>query len=303
MIRQRTLGNVIRATGVGLHSGEKVYLTLRPAPDDQGIVFRRVDLDPVVEIPGHALSVTDTQMATRLGEGVGSISTVEHFLSAVSALGIDNLTVDVNRAELPIMDGSAAPFIFLMQSAGIREQDSPKKFLKILKPVEVRHPDKFARLQPFEGYRITFAIEYDHPSIPKDQQSISVDINTTGFIREVSRARTYGFMRDIEFLRKNDLAKGGSTDNAIVLGEDGILNEGGLRYTNEFVKHKVLDAVGDLCLAGHNLVGEMVAKKSGHGLNNELVRALLADPSVWCIETYASYEDCPIDFAQPSLDL
>ncbi|MGB0964771.1 MAG: UDP-3-O-acyl-N-acetylglucosamine deacetylase [Litorivicinus sp.] len=303
MIRQRTLGNVIRATGVGLHSGEKVYLTLRPAPDDKGIVFRRVDLDPVVETPAHALSVSDTQMATRLGTGESSISTVEHFLSAVSALGIDNMIVDVNRPELPIMDGSAAPFVFLIQSAGIREQTSPKKFLRILKPIEVRHPDKFARLQPFDGYRITFEIEYDHPSIPKDQQNISVDISTTGFIREVSRARTYGFMRDIEFLRKNDLAKGGSTDNAIVLGEDGILNEGGLRYANEFVKHKVLDAVGDLALAGHTLIGEMVAKKSGHGLNNDLVRALLADPSAWRIETFNSMADCPVNFAQPSLDL
>jgi UDP-3-O-[3-hydroxymyristoyl] N-acetylglucosamine deacetylase len=220
----------------------------------------------------------------------------------VSALGIDNLVVDVNRPELPIMDGSASPFIFLMQSAGLREQTSPKKFIRILKPIEVRHPDKFARLQPFDGYRITFDIEYDHPSIPKDKQSTSVDISTTGFIREVSRARTYGFMRDIEFLRKNDLAKGGSTDNAIVLGEDGIMNEGGLRYTDEFVKHKVLDAVGDLCLAGYHIIGEMVAKKSGHGLNNELVRAMLDQPDSWRIETFDSSESCPVSFDQPSLD-
>ena len=302
MFRQRTLGNTIRATGVGLHSGEKVYLTLRPAPDDSGIVFRRVDLDPIVEIPAHALQVTDTQMATRLGQHPATVSTVEHFLSAVSALGIDNLVVDVNRPELPIMDGSASPFIFLIQSAGLREQTSPKKFIRILKPIEVRHPDKFARLQPFDGYRITFDIEYDHPSIPKDKQSTSVDISTTGFIREVSRARTYGFMRDIEFLRKNDLAKGGSTDNAIVLGEDGIMNEGGLRYTDEFVKHKVLDAVGDLCLAGYHIIGEMVAKKSGHGLNNELVRAMLEQTDAWRIETFDSSESCPVSFDQPSLD-
>ncbi|MGB0957818.1 MAG: UDP-3-O-acyl-N-acetylglucosamine deacetylase [Litorivicinus sp.] len=302
MIRQRTLGNVIRATGVGLHSGEKVYLTLRPAPDDTGIVFRRVDLDPVVSVPAHALSVTDTQMATRLGEGASSISTVEHFLSAVSALGIDNLWVDVNRPELPIMDGSAAPFVFLMQSAGIRIQTSPKKFIRILRPIEVRHPDKFARLQPFDGYRITFDIEYDHPSIPKNMQSVSLDVSTSNFIREISRARTYGFVRDIEFLRNNDLAKGGSTQNAIVLGEDGILNEGGLRYQDEFVKHKVLDAIGDLSLAGHAIIGEMVAKKSGHGLNNELVRALFETPDAWRIETL-SEADCPINFDQPSLEL
>lgn len=291
---------MIRATGVGLHSGEKVYLTLRPAPDDTGIVFRRVDLSPAVEIPAHALSVTDTQMATRLGQGEGSVSTVEHFLSAISALGIDNLYVEVNRPELPIMDGSAAPFVFLIQSAGIRTQTSPKKFIKILKPIEVVHPDKFARLQPFDGYRITFDIDYDHPSIPKNVQSVSVDVTASNFIREISRARTYGFVRDIEFLRKNDLAKGGSTKNAIVIGEDGILNEGGLRYQDEFVKHKVLDAIGDLSLCGHALVGEMVAKKSGHGLNNLLVRALFDNPDCWQIETYA-VDACPINFDQPSL--
>lgn len=301
MIRQRTLSNVIRATGVGLHSGEKVYLTLRPAPDDTGIIFRRVDQDPAVEIPATALSVTDTQMATRLSRGDINISTVEHFLSAVSALGIDNLYVEVNRSELPIMDGSAAPFVFLIQSAGIREQTSPKKFIRVLKTVEVEEPGKLARLQPFDGYRITFDIEYDHPSIPKQTQAVSVDVSTSSFIRDVSRARTYGFMRDIEFLRKNDLAKGGSTSNAIVLGEDGILNEGGLRYRDEFVKHKVLDAIGDLSLCGHNLIGQLIAKKSGHGLNNKLVRALLEDTSAWCIETFDDEGDCPVSFAPPQL--
>ena len=303
MIRQRTLNNVIRATGVGLHSGDKVYLTLRPAPDDTGIVFRRVDKDPKVVIPAHALSVSDTQMATRLSEGETHVSTVEHFLSAVNAMGIDNLIVDVNRPELPIMDGSAAPFVFLIQSAGIREQTSPKKFIRILKTVEVEEPGKLARLQPFDGYRITFDIEYDHPSIPKAAQTVSVDVSTSSFIREVSRARTYGFMRDIEFLRKNDLAKGGSTQNAIVLGEDGILNEGGLRYRDEFVKHKVLDAIGDLSLCGHNLIGQLVAKKSGHGLNNKLVRALLDNPSAWCIDTFESEDDCPVSFAPPQTNI
>ncbi|SIP90054.1 UDP-3-O-acyl-N-acetylglucosamine deacetylase [Solilutibacter tolerans] len=281
MTRQRTLKNVIRATGVGLHSGEKVFLTLRPAPVDTGIVFRRVDLDPVVEIPAQGDLVTETTLCTGLSCGPAKVQTVEHLLSAMAGLGIDNAYVELSAAEVPIMDGSAGPFVFLLQSAGIAEQDAPKRFIRILGEVEVREGDKWARFTPHDGFRLDFTVEFNHPAIPAAQSSASVDFSTARYIKEVSRARTFGFMRDLEYMRERNLGLGGSMDNAIVLDEFRVLNEDGLRYADEFVRHKILDAVGDLYLAGHPIIGAYEGFKSGHALNNKLVRALLAETSAW----------------------
>ena len=281
MTRQRTLKNVIRATGVGLHSGEKVFLTLRPAPVDTGIVFRRVDLDPVVEIPAQGDLVNETTLCTGLSCGPAKVQTVEHLLSAMAGLGIDNAYVELSAAEVPIMDGSAGPFVFLLQSAGIAEQDAPKRFIRILGEVEVREGDKWARFTPHDGFRLDFTVEFNHPAIPAAQSSASVDFSTARYIKEVSRARTFGFMRDLEYMRERNLGLGGSMDNAIVLDEFRVLNEDGLRYADEFVRHKILDAVGDLYLAGHPIIGAYEGFKSGHALNNKLVRALLAETSAW----------------------
>ena len=255
MIKQRTLKNIIRATGVGLHSGEKVYLTLKPAPVDTGIVFCRADLDPVVQIPARAENVGETTMSTTLVNGDTKVDTVEHLLSAMAGLGIDNAYVELSASEVPIMDGSAGPFVFLIQSAGLEEQDAPKKFIRILREVTVEDGDKRATFVPFEGFKVTFEIDFDHPVFRNRTQSASVDFSSTSFVKEVSRARTFGFMSDIEYLRKHNLALGGSVENAIVVDADGVLNEDGLRYEDEFVKHKILDAIGDLYLLGNRLIG------------------------------------------------
>ena len=281
MLRQRTLKNVIRATGVGLHGGEKVFLTLRPAPVDTGIVFRRTDLAPVVEIPADAALVSETTLCTGLSREGAKVQTVEHLMSALAGLGIDNAYVELTAAEIPIMDGSAGPFVFLLQSAGIAEQSAPKRFIRIKRPVEVREGDKFARFEPHDGFRIGFTVKFDHPAIPDSLSRVEIDFSTEAYIREVSRARTFGFMSDLEYMRERNLGLGGSMDNAIVLDEFRVLNEDGLRYADEFVRHKILDAVGDLYLAGHPIIGAYEGYKSGHALNNRLVRALLADAGAW----------------------
>jgi len=291
MLRQRTLKNVIRATGVGLHSGEKVFLTLRPAPVDAGIVFRRVDLDPVLELPARADLVTETVLCTGLSQGPDKVMTVEHLLSALAGLGIDNCYIDLSAPEVPIMDGSAGPFVFLLQSAGVAEQEAPKKFIRIIRPVEVRDGDKLARFEPYDGFRLGFTVVFDHPAIPEAQSRAEVEFSTANYIREVSRARTFGFMRDLEYMRERNLGLGGSMDNAIVLDEFRVLNEDGLRYADEFVRHKILDAVGDLYLAGHAILGAYEGYKSGHALNNKLVRALLAEQFAWDIVTFPGAHD------------
>ena len=281
MLAQRTLKNVIRATGVGLHSGEKVYLTLRPAAADTGIVFRRVDLDPVVDIKADAELVTETMLCTGLSVGPAKVMTVEHLMSAFAGLGIDNAYVELSAPEVPIMDGSAGPFVFLLQSAGLVDQAAPKRFIRIKHPVEVRDGDKIARFVPHDGFKLDFTVAFDHPAIPTTQSRAVVEFSAQTYIREVSRARTFGFMRDLEFMRERNLGLGGSMDNAIVLDEFRVLNDDGLRYADEFVRHKILDAVGDLYLAGHPIIGAYEAHKSGHALNNKLVRALLAEQSAW----------------------
>ncbi len=300
MIKQRTLKNAIRATGVGLHTGEKVYLTLRPAAPDAGIVFRRVDLDPPVEIRADPHNVGDTELSTTLVEGSVRVSTVEHLLSAMAGLGIDNAYVDVSAPEVPIMDGSAGPFVFLLQSAGIEEQGAAKQFIRIRKPVQVEDGDKWARFEPFEGFKVSFSIDFDHPVFKERTQLATMDFSTTSFVKEVSRARTFGFMRDVELLRQNQLALGGSLDNAVVVDEYRVLNEDGLRYEDEFVKHKILDAIGDLYLLGRSLIGAFRGHKSGHTLNNRLLRALVADAEAWELVTYEDIESLPISYSRPA---
>ena len=297
MIRQRTLKNVIRATGVGLHTGEKVYLTVRPAPANAGIVFRRVDLDPVVEIPAGADKVGETTLSTTLVQDGVKVGTVEHLLSAMAGLGIDNAYVELSAPEVPIMDGSAGPFVFLIQSAGIAEQAAAKKLIRIKNPVTVSDGDKWARFEPYDGFKVDFAIEFDHPVFTDGVQRASIDFGRTSYVRAVSRARTFGFMRDIEYLRSHNLALGGSLDNAIVLDDYRVLNEDGLRYDDEFVRHKILDAIGDLYLMGYGIVGAYTGYKSGHGLNNQLAQALLADQQAFDIVTYDDLETAPISYA------
>jgi UDP-3-O-[3-hydroxymyristoyl] N-acetylglucosamine deacetylase len=300
LIRQRTLKNTIRATGVGLHTGDKVYVMLRPAPVDTGVVFRRTDLEPPVEIKASPDNVGDTRLSTTLVDGQARVSTVEHLLSAIAGLGIDNLYVDVSAAEVPIMDGSAGPFVFLIQSAGIVEQDAPKRFIRIKRTVEVREADKWARFEPFDGFKVGFSIDFQHPIFSNGIQTAELDFSTTSFVKEVSRARTFGFMRDIEMLRERELALGGSLDNAIVLDDFRILNEDGLRYEDEFVKHKILDAIGDLYLLGHSLIGAFTGFKSGHDLNNRLIRSLIAQADAWeCITFEDEGVPAPISYAQP----
>lgn len=299
MIKQRTLKNIIRATGIGLHTGQKVYLTLRPAAVDTGIVFRRVDLDPVVEIEAKPENVGDTRLSTTLVKGDIRVSTVEHLLSAFAGLGIDNAYIDLSAPEVPIMDGSAGPFVFLVQSAGIEEQNAAKRFIRIKKCVKVEDGDKWARFDPFEGFKVSFNIDFNHPVFRNRLQTTTVDFSSTSFVKEVSRARTFGFMKDIEQLRENDLALGGSLDNAIVLDDYRILNEDGLRYDDEFVRHKVLDAIGDLYLLGCSLIGEFSGCKSGHALNNRLLRTLLAQEDSWEMVTFNDTSVAPISFTQP----
>jgi UDP-3-O-[3-hydroxymyristoyl] N-acetylglucosamine deacetylase len=300
LIKQRTLKNSIRATGVGLHTGDKVYVMLRPAPVDTGVVFRRMDLDPPVEIKASPDNVGDTRLSTTLVDGAVRVSTVEHLLSAIAGLGIDNVYVDVSAPEVPIMDGSAGPFVFLIQSAGIVEQEAAKKFIRIKRSVEVREDDKWARFDPFDGFKVGFSIDFQHPIFNNGVQTAELDFSTTSFVKEVSRARTFGFMRDIEMLRERRLALGGSLDNAIVLDDFRILNEDGLRYEDEFVKHKILDAIGDLYLLGHSLIGAFTGFKSGHDLNNRLIRSLIAQEDAWeCITFEDEGVSAPISYAQP----
>ena len=296
MLGQRTLRNSIRATGVGLHTGKKVMMTLKPAPPDSGICFRRVDLAQPVDIPARAQNVGDTTLGTTLVAGEARISTVEHLLSAFAGLGIDNAVVEVTAGEVPIMDGSAGPFVFLLQSAGIEEQDAFKRFIRVKKSVLVEDGDKWARFDPFEGFKVNFEIEFDHPIFKRRLQRATMDFSTTSFLKEISRARTFGFMRDLETLRAHNLALGGTLDNAIVLDDVGVMNEDGLRYEDEFVKHKILDAIGDLYLLGHSLIGEFSGHKSGHGLNNRLLRALLADEAAWEEVVFDNAELAPISY-------
>jgi UDP-3-O-[3-hydroxymyristoyl] N-acetylglucosamine deacetylase len=296
MLNQRTLKNSIRATGVGLHSGTKVLMTLRPAAPDSGIVFRRTDLDEPVDIPARADFVGETVLGTTLLRDGVKVATTEHLLSALAGLGIDNARIELSASEVPIMDGSAGPFVFLLQSAGIVEQDAPKRFVRILKSVKVADGDKWARFDPYDGFKINFEIEFDHPVFKRRSQATSMDFSTTSFLREVSRARTFGFMRDLEYMRSHNLALGGTLDNAIVLDDQGVMNEDGLRYEDEFVKHKILDAIGDLYLLGHSLIGEFSAYKSGHGLNNRLLRTLMADPTAWEEVTFETSAQAPIAY-------
>ena len=300
MIKQRTLKNVIRATGVGLHTGEKVYMTLRPAAANTGIVFRRTDLAEPVSIPSLCEFVGDTQLSSTLIKDDVRVGTVEHLLSAMAGLGIDNAYVDLSAPEVPIMDGSAGPFVFLLQSAGIEEQAAPKRFIRIRKPIKVEDGDKWARFEPFDGFKVGFSIEFQHPIFSRRASRAEIDFSTTSFVKEVSRARTFGFMRDIEMLREKNLALGGSMDNAIVLDDYRVLNEDGLRYEDEFVKHKILDAIGDLYLLGHSLIGAFFGHKSGHQLNNRLLRALLADKSAWEEVTFDDPALAPISYAHPA---
>ena len=299
MIRQRTLKNVIRATGVGLHSGKKVYLALRPAPADTGIRFRRVDLTPAVEIKAHPDNVGDTRLSTTLVHDGVRISTVEHLLSAFAGLGIDNAYVDVSAEEVPIMDGSAAPFVFLIQSAGVEEQNAAKRFIRIKRRVRVEDGSKWAQLDPFPGFKVGFSIDFAHPAFTEHNRTASIDFSSTSFVKEVSRARTFGFLRDIEHLRQNNLALGGSMDNAVVVDDYRVLNEDGLRYEDEFVKHKILDAIGDLYLLGHTLIGAFTGHKSGHALNNRLLRTLVADQAAWEEVTFGRNEQAPISYMRP----
>jgi UDP-3-O-[3-hydroxymyristoyl] N-acetylglucosamine deacetylase len=296
MLNQRTLKNTIRATGVGLHSGKKVLMTLKPASPDTGIVFRRTDLSDPVDIQAHAGNVGDTMMGTTLQKGEVKVSTVEHLLSALAGLGIDNALVELSSSEVPIMDGSAGPFVFLLQSAGIEEQRAPKRFIRILESLRVADGDKWAQFDPYDGFKVNFEIEFNHPTFKKHSQVASMDFSTTSFLREISRARTFGFMREIESLRARNLALGGNLDNAIVLDDYRILNEDGLRYEDEFVKHKILDAIGDLYLLGHSLIGEFSGYKSGHGLNNKLLRTLISTQSAWQEVTFESLADAPISY-------
>ncbi|MGR9045918.1 MAG: UDP-3-O-acyl-N-acetylglucosamine deacetylase [Gammaproteobacteria bacterium] len=296
MIKQRTLKNTIRATGVGLHTGDKVYLTLRPAEPDTGIRFRRVDLDEPVTIEATPENVGETTLSTTLVQDGIKISTIEHLLSAFAGLGIDNAIIDVSAAEVPIMDGSAGPFVFLLQSAGIEEQDRPKQYIRIKRGIRVEEGDKWAAFEPFNGFKVTFTIDFEHPAFEDHLKTAVMDFSSTTFVKEVSRARTFGFMKDIDMLRQNNLALGGSLDNAIVVDEDKVLNEDGLRYADEFVKHKILDAIGDLYLLGHSLIGEFVGYKSGHGLNNKLLRTLLQDRDAWEMVTFDDEEQAPISF-------
>ncbi len=298
-LRQRTLKNAIQATGVGLHTGKKVLMTLRPAAENTGVVFRRVDLDPVVNIPAQAGYVGDTMLGTTLVSGDARVATVEHLLSAFAGLGIDNAIIELSAAEVPIMDGSAGPFVFLIQSAGIQEQNSAKKLIRIKRPVRVEEGDKWAQLVPFEGFKVKFQIEFDHPVFKSHVQESVIDFSTSSFLKEVSRARTFGFMRDIEALRARKLTLGGSMNNAIVLEDFRVLNEDGLRYEDEFVKHKILDAIGDLYLLGHSLIGEFSGYKSGHALNNTLLRALIADQKSWEEVTFEDAAESPISYAAP----
>jgi len=296
MLKQRTLRTTIKATGVGLHTGARVELALRPAAPDTGVVFHRVDLEPPVTIPGDAVHVGDTRLSSTLKRDGAAISTVEHLMSALAGLGIDNLHVDVAGPEIPIMDGSAGPFVFLLQTAGIVEQEAPKRYLRILLPVEVKDGDKWARFDPYNGFKLDFTIDFPHPMFGTENRNVVIDFAEHSYVKEVARARTFGFMQEVEAMRAAGLGLGGSLQNAIVLDEHRVLNSEGLRYDNEFVKHKVLDAIGDLYLLGHPLIGQYTAFKSGHGLNNAVARALQARPDAFELITFVEPGDVPSAF-------
>ena len=306
MLAQRTLKSITRAVGVGVHKGERVELTLRPAPPDTGIVFRRVDLPKSAAIPATTFSVCDTRMATTISAGgdpgAPKVVTIEHLLSACCGLGIDNLLIDITAEEVPILDGSAASFVFLLQSAGIELQAAPKRFMRLIKPVEVREGSdaslKWARLDPFEGYKLSFEIEFDHPAVSQTGQRFTFDMGSGQYKHEIARARTFGFTREVETMRARGLGRGGSMENVIVLDDYKVLNSGGLRYDDEFVKHKILDAIGDLYLAGHPLLAAYSAFKSGHALNNQLLRAVLSDPSAYEIVTFDDASRAPAGMAE-----
>ena len=296
MLKQRTIKSIVKTVGIGVHSGRKVELTLRPAAPDTGIVFARVDLPTPVDIPASALSVGDTRLASVLQKDGVRVSTVEHLMSACAGLGIDNLYVDVTAEEILIMDGSAASFVFLIQSAGIEEQGVAKKFIKVTKPVEIVDGDKFARLDPYFGFKLKFTIDFRHPAVDKTGQSLEVDFEHTSYVRDIARARTFGYAHEVEQLRELGLARGASLDNAIALDEYRILNNDGLRYDDEFVKHKMLDAIGDLYVVGHPLLASYTAYKSGHGLNNALLRELLAHEDAYEIVTFDDLQKAPRGF-------
>ncbi len=300
MLRQRTLKTAIRATGVGLHTGDKVYMTLRPAAENSGITFHRVDLDEPVAIPADPTLVGETMLGTTLIKDGVKVATVEHLMSALAGLGIDNINVDLSAPEVPIMDGSAGPFVFLLQSAGIEEQNAAKRFIRIKKTIRVEDGDKWAELRPFNGFKVNFEVHFNHPVFNKLSQGATIDFSSSSYLKEVSRARTFCFLRDVEALRERNLTLGGSMDNAIVLDDYRILNEDGLRYANEFVIHKILDAIGDAYLLGHSLIGEFRAYKSGHDLNNRLLRALLANEAAWEEVVFDDSRNSPISYATPA---
>ena len=289
-MRQRTLKESIHASGIGLHSGDKVYMTLRPAPANTGIVFRRLDLPEPVDVPADARRVTETTLGTTIAEGSAHVGTVEHLMSAFAGLGIDNAFVDLTAAEVPIMDGSAAPFVFLLQSAGIEEQSAPKRFVKVLRPIEVREGDKWVRLAPHDGFRLNVEIDFEHPALRKFRQAVSLDFSTASFLKEISRARTFGFLKDLEGARARERALGANLDNAIVMDEYRVINEDGLRFRDEFVRHKVLDALGDLYLLGSSLIAEFSGFKCGHKLNNLLLRAMLEAPDSYAAVVFDDVE-------------
>ena len=301
MLRQRTLKNIIRATGVGLHTGKQIYLTLRPAPVDTGIIFSRVDLSPVVSIAAKASNVGETTLSTTLVKDKVKISTIEHLMSAMCGLGIDNAYVDVSGAEVPIMDGSAGPFVFLIQSAGIEEQEKAKRFIKINKPLTLDQDGKSVSLEPFDGFKVSYTLLYDHPVYKSHTSSATIDFSSTSFVKEVSRARTFGFMHEFEELRDRNLALGASMENAIAVGDYKVLNEDGLRYEDEFVKHKILDSIGDLYLLGNSLIGEFKGYKSGHSLNNALLRMLEVNKDAWEIVSFEEDNNVPILYSKPGI--
>ena len=298
MLKQRTLQKKVSATGVGLHNGEKVKLTLLPGAIDTGIVFRRTDLPGMPEIPATPDAVSDTRMCSALEKNGARVATVEHLMSALAGLGVDNVIVELDASEIPIMDGSAGPFIFLLQSAGIVEQAAAKKFMRIKKNVEIIEQDKWAKFEPYHGFKMDFTIDFAHPVFEESGSNVKIDFADNSYIAEISRARTFGFMHEVEYLRANGLARGGSLDNAIVLDEFRVLNSDGLRYEDEFAKHKVLDAIGDLYMLGHPLLGAFTAYKSGHGLNNKLIRALLADADAWEYVTFNDINEAPVGFKE-----
>ena len=301
MLKQRTLSSIVKASGVGLHTGEKVQIALKPAAQNTGIIFRRIDLDPVQQIKALAENVIDTTLGTSIGNNNASIMTVEHLLAAFAGLGIDNVLVDLHGPEVPIMDGSSAPFVFLIESAGIEEQNAVKKLLRIKKMIRVEEGDKFAEFKPYNGYRISFEINFDHPMIKKKTTNLSLDFSTLTFLKEISRARTFGFLKEVETLRSHNLALGGSLDNAVVLDDYRILNQDGLRYQEEFVRHKILDVVGDLYLMGHIMVGEFNGYASGHELNNKLILKLFSDQTAWEEIEATDTRNIPISYWNASL--